>query len=563
LSARVNRPTPSGESETRNAASGASWQAAIPWVLSATLITPSLVWVVVDRSIWSWDPAFYGMGAVDAWYRLAARPTEWWEALLSMYSAKAPAIAWFGQFFVPLGQLWGSIEPALLASVLLVQASSLVIAFHVGRRLAPNAPLAAVAGVLFLGASPLFVSMSHHYMTEAFQLFSVMYVYWIATASSCWSPFRILGHIILATSIGFLVKINTPVYFLLPLCISAWHFFRGLIRGVWKPVVVGDIAVNAMAVALGVPGIAWYVRNGRQTFEFAKLAASSEVALDYGKEASLAEKLVYWARVLQGSFLSSQDVYWLLLLGVVGAALALALRPARRDPATASGEGAPAYLVGAAALQIVLVLIVFSLAINEEARFVLPLGPSLMVILAWVVARLRSTPVYAGLVLALAAQWAIVQGRTLGLAGWRDASYWAQPPRPSDPRTRDLMRVVDLTCTERTAGRFIMTGVNLDWLNLYTLSFYSAKAQLQDGFRCFYWYLGHAEKDVDVAWARVLEFNVPYFVSLEESAMPEPDWLNQASMAILRRVSRDRGFVREPFQSQSHIAVYRRLEWPP
>lgn len=301
--------------------------------------------------------------------------------------------------------------------------------------------------------------------------------------------------------------------------------------------------------------------NGMATYEFARSSAGGTLATLYGSRAPFVVKLVQWLRVLADNFLPTTALPWILLVGIVGVLAAFVI--CARRSVQSDDRRRRVSLAVVAGLQIALLLVVFSLMINEENRVTLAIGPSLVIVLVWATRHVRSVAVLAGILVALSAQWAMVNARQLGRFGWRDESYWAQPPVRHDGRAHDLERVVNLTCSPSTTGRYIMTAVNLDWINFYTLQFYSAKASLNDGSRCYFWYLGLAETDADAAWKRLLDMNVPYVVTLDDSAMPS-DQLNQVSGAILQRIRTDSRFVREPFQADSSgILVFRQVAGAP
>jgi hypothetical protein len=440
--------------------------------------------------VWSWDPAFYATGAVDLWFRLAHRPSAWFEAMRSVLWVKAPGIAWFGQLFVPLGRWLGTVERGLLASVLLAQLGTLVLLYRVGRRMAPLWPWPAVAGVVFAASSPLFVSLSHHFLTEALQAFAIASVWWVAAESPSTPPHRTLLRLVVAASLGLVAKVSTPAFVVVPASLAAYRAVRGLLRTAPRPV-LGAPDAGWAVVAAGTVGLcaAWYARNGRQAYAFAAWASSGDVALEFGHKDTVIRKLAHWLDALQRAFVL-EPAGWLLLLAAL-LAIWIAFRrhwrgEGRQDPPAARA------LLGASLAQIVLVLAVLSVTINEETRYLLALAPSLAVLVIGLASALRTRVLAAGLVLAFVGQWAIVHGRHLAPPTAGSTFYWGGSPVADAPRMKELALVVDRACTPRWAGRVLMTGVNFDWLNLHTLAFYSTKAQLRTGFRCYFEYLGHA-----------------------------------------------------------------------
>jgi hypothetical protein len=528
----------------------------LPIILAAVLVLPSAIWAFRDHSIWDWDPAFYGMGAVDIWAKLSHDPRQWWEAMLHVYTAKAPAIGWFGQLFVPVGQRLQSIETGLLISVLLALIGSLALIFRLGRMIAPDSSLPALCGMLLLGAAPGFIGTSHSFMTEGLQLFAVSYAYWVVAKSSSWPPLRTASHVTLAVTLALLVKINTPVYFCLPLCISLYYLWRAVRSRVSWFLSSYDLGLAVLAVALAGAGMAWYIQNGRETWDFARWSASSEMAVSlWGSKAPFFTKVIYWSGTLLETFVAVPIRLW-SLTGAACTLVALGI-VRKRLPQTVAAD-VPSSVIWAAALQVPFVIALFSQADNELKRFALALAPSVAIVLMWALAHLRSVAVCVGLLTALSAQWGVLHARSLSLAGLRDESGWVPPPRSSDPRSLVLRRLVELTCTPATAGRYILTGVDVDWLNAYTLQFYSAKAQLTNGTRCVYWPLD-GETDANLAWSRFRDLKAPYFVSLEKSALPA-DAVNRVSEPVLNRIDSDPGFRRELFDAAgTGIVVYRQL----
>ena len=97
------------------------------------------------------------------------------------FGSKPPAIAWLGQFFIPLGVWLGSIPTALLLSVVLCQATTIGLLFAAGRQL--SGALAGLVAALTAAAAPLTVSMSHEYFVEPLQGMAVAWLLYIMVAA--------------------------------------------------------------------------------------------------------------------------------------------------------------------------------------------------------------------------------------------------------------------------------------------------------------------------------------------------------------------------------------------
>src|SRR5438105_7890079 len=106
--------------------------------VGVAIVSPSLVWAIIDKSIWPWDPAWYGQVSVDLWTTLHLDPGRWPSAMAHAFGSKPPGIAWFGQFFVPLGLAVGRVPLFALISTLLCEGATVAIVFAAVRRLTGN-----------------------------------------------------------------------------------------------------------------------------------------------------------------------------------------------------------------------------------------------------------------------------------------------------------------------------------------------------------------------------------------------------------------------------------------
>jgi hypothetical protein len=520
------------------------------------LLSPSLYWIANDNQIWPWDMSWYGEASADLWFVLTHFPEQWLAALMGVFSAKAPGIAWFGQFFVPMGRLFGSIEFGLLVSVILFQLGSLILVYKTGRELVTNRSRLAFLGALAVASSPLFVAMSHQYLAEAHQLFAVAYFYWIAAKAPKLRRVRILGHLLLATALAMLSKVSSPLYCLLPACIALDAILTlDLPRAPQRALKDGLLLIAGAALLIGAAG--WYFDNFSAVFEFVKEASSGDTALNYGKKDLFANKLKFWLAAAQNSFALPELVATTAIAVLAGIAMA-AVR--MRKTKTRPGLDRFSALAIAALLHVMIVFAVFSLSINEESRYLLPLLPSLVILLLWCLSHVRNRWVEIALLAAFFFQWGFVHARALGLASRsEEISYWVIPLHRDAKAKEEIQRLIKLTCTPQTAERYNISGVELPWLNADSLSFYMAKERLRGKIRCHYTSLGYTEKDVRRALARIDQLDIAHFISLNEPAHPQPpNFLNQVSLPVLQAIRKDKRYVQQPFDSELNIIVFRR-----
>ena len=526
-----------------------------PYLISLLFLSPSLYWIAQDHSVWPWDQAWYGQVSADLWFTLVNSPAEWLPAMWKAFGSKAPGIAWVGQWFVPIGRNLGSIESGLLLSILVVQFGSVVLIYKLGKEFLTHAEFAFL-GCLMLLSAPLFVGMSHQYLTEPLQLFAVTYLYWIAARARFWRGSQITGHLVLASGLGLASKVTFPLYCFIPGCIALYEARKGK-----EPAKPHTSPYSWTLVLLALAGIAvlgnvllWYVKNGRTLIGFVKLASSSDIALYYGSSGNFLYKVQYWIGALQKSLAMPS-----VLLGVsIVFLIATGIRFANTERCRPLPCTRLTLLAAGAFVHVILVLTTFALNVNEESRYLLPLLPSVVVMFLWCVAFVQMRSVLVLTALLFIGQWAYVESRAFGFVPPNDGmSHWVLPVQTNKGKMDELSRIVQLTCTPENTKGYSVAGIELPWLNANSLSFYASKWKLDSKLPCYFTSLGYAEKDPDRAWKRVNNLNIEYFISLEETALPQlPNILNEVSLPVLKRIQADHRFTQLPYDSKYHVVIF-------
>jgi hypothetical protein len=548
----------------RNSQWDRSIKGAWPFSILALFLIPSLYWIAIDRSVWLWDQAYYGEVSVNLWFSLSHQPAQWPAALANAVGFKPPGIAWLGQLFVPIGRFAGSIEFGLMLSVVAVQFTTLVMTYKIGKEFTPDRQSLPLLGGLFVASSPLFVGMTHQYLTEPLQLLAVTYAYWIAMKVSEMHLLQGVGHLLCATAIGMAAKTSTPLYSLLPGLVAAVQIFQrvaknrrdtALIRaGGWKVCLLGVAAFTLVAL--------WYARNFRAVRWHIQNAVTAEFAINYGRIDSFANKFGYWLSVAQKSFLIHEAALALATAVVVGMFISAVGtgRSRRLFPWSRLDTVATCALV-----HVIVVLSVFSTNIVEEQRYIFPLLASFLILFLRMASWVGKPLVEAIILVALLGQWGYAHARALGATERNPRiSNWVKPVQVVKIRQDEIQRVITSTCTPNWEGRYNVVGVELPWMNANALSFYAAKERLQSHIDCHYTSLGYAEKDLSRAWDRLNDLRIAHLISLEEGAHPNPpDFLNHISVPILSEIRHDARFVQLPFDSQLRIVVFRNREEVP
>ena len=513
-----------------------------PILLGTILVLPSLVWAALDRSIWPWDPAWYGTVSLQLADTFGRNLHDWGALMTNAFGQKPPAIAWFGQLFVPLGDLFGQDESALLVSILICQAASLALVYAAAKRMAGET--AGLVAALLFAAAPVFVSQSHEYFAEPIQTVTIAWLIYILASAASWRPALTLAQLPGVIALGLLAKLSTPAYMIAPLAATLLLAYRHRNDGDAQPPLGKDPQVVAGGVVsiLAVLGtLSWYRVNLDQALDHARLAAA-DTGL-YGTDRGFARQLPDWIERLRDvTFL---PYVWLALAALAVVSLALAGRNGRRpslwDPRVIT--------VGACAASIVIVLVSFAMQPNEEARYLLGLVPFVAMLTALGISAARVRSLVATAVVILAAEFAVVTLQGFGHA--RQASLTSYPLKPL---TRDvgfphaLERAVAETCRPDSAYQINMVGADYGWLNHNYLSMLAIEEHADEGLTCYYTALGYAENDPDVAWKRLLEFKSPYYISIDYGNAANP--LPAAQQALVR--------PDDPFNKVNR-AVYRRV----
>jgi len=531
-------------------------------ILILIVMLPSLYWISNDHHVWAWDQSWYGEVSVDLWFRLthAHRFSKWASAMVTAFGTKSPGIAWFGQFFVPFGTIIGSTETGLLSSVIAAQIGSIALFYQTAKELAPGRRLIAAAGILIFAGAPLFLAMSHQYVAEPLQLLGVTYFYFLAATGHRMARVTLLGNLLFAMAIALLAKMTSPIYCFLPGLIATYAIFKKRdaaatsSRVSWWPwfcLIVGLVSCGWCA--------AWYIHNLPALRETLRLQTSLDFTINYGKAGTFFEKLGYWFRALQ----ANSQLPWVIggQIILVGVGVGLAKFSGDGVARSPRDEGRQRFNLLAifSVIHILTVLCICSSNYNEEHRYLLPLLPAVGTVNLWLICKIRQPWLVAAVVLLLSAQWAGVCMRAFGIGHLDDrtCAYWIIPMDPDREKAGEIARVVHDTADPVGTSRINMCGIELPWINDNNLSFFAAKEQLKTGRRCYYTSLGYGAKDVEPAWKRMMELKSEYFISLEEAAQPpEPNFLNEISIPILRRIRDDPDFVQQPFSSKLGIVIF-------
>jgi hypothetical protein len=538
----------------------------LAYLVPVAVISLSLIWIVLDKSVWMWDEAFYGRVSVELFYALIQSPKHWILLMLSESNSRAPGMCWLGQFFVPLGYLLGSIDVALLLSILVTQALTLVLTYQATQELSGrNRQLVTVTGCLVIGSAPLFVAMSHQYLAEPSQLLAVAWFLVIMSFAPKWNRAFIFGQLLAATAVAMLAKVSSPLYCVGPGVVALWYVFKSapssLVKREWRQ---RDVIVTLAAGALlSSAAIAWYYRNVTYVIQHVLVSSSGPIAEIYGKKDVFVNTMIYWLGAIKNSFFLP-GVFFL-----VGLVFGLAIISYFFKPKTVAKHFT--LCASVAALQIMTVLVVFSFSSNREVRYLLPLLPYVALLICWSLAQIYR-PILSGLtMLFFLVQLASTYGQALGVISLKSTTPgWLLAPNSiSGQKERaTLNSIVSRTCAKSGSQSYgTVIGIEKPWLNEQSAWYFAVKNLGPSRIGCYYaLHFSFDEFDVDKTWSLILSEKTRYYVTVNPDSNPvaldaHSQAVNRNYLPMLKKVQSSGLFLLEaPLAEDWSILIFRRKD---
>ena len=502
----------------------------------------------------------YGELSVDLWYWLTHSLAKYVQPGPAWQSFKPPAIIWIGQFFVPLRHLFGSVEMSLLFSILLTQFALLLILFKIGGIISKENRLIAASGMVFAAGAQQFAGLSHEYFVEPLQAVAVAWAFLIALKTPEWPKTRTFPHIAANIAFGLLVKASTPAYCLLPwlYCLFLMLRTRNQIStsSEWKARSSRIFLFATCAIVL-LCGY-WYLLHLKDVWQHVYESALGEVSLDYGTKDTIVNKLGLWLLIM-GRTLVSPFLVWagIAILGVTAYSVlrgGLAQwKQVLRSP-----------VVLLSIFQIAVMLLLFSMSINTDARYIYALLPCVAILFMVIGAAIPRGALLV-LLLLCGVRWVMVNQESFVTKPTRTTkmkpeNQWVSLTAPHRDNTEfeELARVVHVTSIP--SDRMNMVAVEYPWLNSESARFFAAKERLSTGVECIYTSAGYAQKDLDVAMRRIEDFHVSYVITVAKDLQDTNvnySYINVVSRGMLERIEHDNLFTPVPFESNKGVLLYR------
>lgn len=531
-----------------------------PAVIITAFLISSAVWILLDQRVWWWDQAVYGYWTLRLWHARLSGVGAWADAMMHTLGSQQPLIAWIGQFFVPLRHLTGQFESAILLLNVLAAAGTLTLIYCTGRRLGADV-VSSLVGVVVCGGSGLFIGLTHQYLVEMTQCFAAAFMMFAAWRAEKRSVARTFALLLVVVALSFLSK-SSSVTFVLPMMtyiVVALSITRQNARPVFQ---YADALLLVVAVLTAGAAATWYAINWQHMVQHFINATMTDHTLHWGSPVNLPVKLEFWS----GWFLKSLSPFPLISISIVAliaGSLAISIiRLLKRAPgewAQASVENGTLFALALAGT-IIATLFAFSLQVNEDTRFVLPLIPAAGILVAWSLSIIRNQIVQTLLFMTLAlnavSNHAYAHGRN---------PFHLTPHNyllPVDRNTSDKVLLTDAvrsSCQRESASRPNFIVVSYATLNGNSINFYSEKDSYMLGYRCSYTTFNFIETDLKRALDRIDAVAPAYVLTVSPEKQPPADFVNVVSRAVTEHLAHNPQYSLAR-GSGSYLLIYRKVD---
>ena len=543
----------------------------LPYLVSAVLVLPSIIWIALDTSAWGGDQSQYGFATLELFHTLTHAPLEWPARMLDVFSYKPNGLIWLGQAFLPLAFLISSVSTALMFTVVAVQAATFVLVYRSLRVLSPGTWVIPATACLVVASAPLYIFLAHYYLVETLQAMSAAWFILIISLAPTWNRSLLLAQLIAATALALAAKEIQPLFCVWPGLVACGYWLRSPRRPeVSRSQTRLTITSWVLATPMAVLTAAWYFHNRAAVYSHLQEGTYGQgVKTLWGKEDTYLNTLAFWMQTARGvCFLPG--IAELSLVIAVSAVVLYATRTKR----------APSHFLlcaATAALQLVTVFMVFSLSPTRQSRYLLPALPYVALVIGWSLAQINRRLVTALGFCAFTAQFVLLHGQALNLLSVR--SPLVLPVQHLADTGRILDSLVARTCGDSITGptwNIIAIDPSIpelrgDWLAPDPANYVVAKQRFRRGgdLSCHYGYFGDGffGSEVSKAWDSMLSRQTQFVVVVDPAKYSTPPQVfNQALSRdnfpiVLRKLESSEFFTLEqPLREDSGILIFHRIE---
>lgn len=361
------------------------------------LILPNLAYVLLHKSLFLNDDSQYGRAAVELWIFLVNHPLEWFYKILTIHSFRPPMLYLLGEFFVPIGHVFGSISIGLLVFICTLSFLSLWLMWAILDKLFRNR-LICIVGCLAMASSPLFMALSRLFMLEMLQILFVLAVIYLAIVAQGQNKQRLVLMLFLVVSTSFLIKASEFIFCLGPFTLimvaifknkeSLFNYSEWARR--WALILITYVL---FAIMLG-----WYTVNLESELNYLRHAVKwNDLTIPFN------DRVLYW-------LVSVQDCFFLWPVLIMLACIMLFSLFVRRASSVQVYQ-----LVLVSVFQVLLFVVIQSMSTTGSHRFMFPVLPYFIVLICYSLARIDRAIVTSFVLLVLLSQLVFLSLFSFGL----------------------------------------------------------------------------------------------------------------------------------------------------
>ncbi|MBU0762132.1 MAG: hypothetical protein KKD39_03840 [Candidatus Altiarchaeota archaeon] len=474
------------------------------------LMLPLLAWIFMDESVWIWDCADYGFFSVKSYDELVSNPRIWIQDIFTSQPYRAPLIFWIGQFFVPLGDMIGSVDAGLLIFMFLTSYLSVNMMYSILEHLCKNKYISAL-GCLMLISAPSFVGFTTHYYTQPLQLLAVVWSMHILSKIKKIDVVNLFFHTISLVAVSLLIKTTMLLYIIIPITANIIYILKK-----WKKPLAIDTKTKMAGLTtltLTTLTITWYAKNYGSIVEYIIYSIS-----DYGFEDTFLNKMIYWLEVLYNSMLLPQTIVFLGIL------LLIYFRKTYKNIMTNT--------FGILSLaQILLALTICSTAYIAEPNLMYPLIPYCIILFCLALKEIIDDRAYMAAIAVVVLQILTVYSMAFGLIENKIDSriYVFSTIAGVNTEHKIIENVSKSICKEGNSYGII--AADTYWFNQFALNYYTYKNHRNPEMNCkaYYmkflldnWYMTRDDDAVEEIWTKIEVYKPLYYITLNRTIYPTP-----------------------------------------
>jgi hypothetical protein len=491
--------------------------------------------------------------------------------MLDVFSYKPNALIWLGQAFLPLAFLVPSVSTALLFTTVAAQAFTIVFVYLSLRALSSGTVVLSATACLVVASAPLFILFAHYYLVETLQTMTVAWFFLILSRAPTWNRSLLVAQLIAATAVALASKEIQLLFCVWPGLVACIYWLQSPRRPEVSPAQKHLTIVSwVLAIPMAALTAAWYFYNFKAVYgHLLEGTYGQGVKTLWGKEDTYLNTLAYWVQTAREINFLPGLAELSLLIAMSG--LVLYAARVKRAPTHFS------VCAGVAALQIVTVVMVFSLSPTRQPRYLLPILPYVALVIGWGLAQINRASVTALAFAVFAIQFVLLHGQALNLLPV--TSPWVMPVKHLADTGRILDSLVARTCPESSphpmwniiAIEPSIPEIRGDWLAPDPANYVVARQRFRRGgaLLCHYGYFGEGffGSEVSQAWESMLARQTQYVVVVDPAKYSTPPQVFNKALSrenfprVMRKFETSEFFTEEPpLAEDKGILIFRRVE---